>query len=301
MVPVRMRGRAAFALVAAALLFGATTAEAKSSCPPKGYDRASLAELKESGWKIEDEAARNAFARAIVSCLSSVDPELRDGVAFESLSALLRSKSLSVDTMNALYTDLLGMLRGPEGKGFARPFAALALSEVARADRIEAFLTSERRAELLRAAVAFLVSVDDYRGFDEKEGWRHGVAHGADLMLQLSLNRALGKSELARIRDAVAAQIAPETHPYVFGESARLARPILYMAQRGVFTPEEWTEWLKGVSAVEAEPFKSEAGLARLHNVTAFISALYLNVTLSESADDDALLPGLEAAIRALP
>ena len=33
------------------------------------------------------------------------------------------------------------------------------------------------------------LSVRDYRGFDAKQGWRHGVAHGADLLLQLSRNR----------------------------------------------------------------------------------------------------------------
>lgn len=81
----------------------------------------------------------------------------------------------------------------------------------------------------------------DYRGFDDRQGWRHGVAHGADLLMQLSLNPAFGKPELTRIRDAVAAQVMPAGHAYVFGEGERMAAPIVYIARRGVFTEAEWT------------------------------------------------------------
>ena len=28
-----------------------------------------------------------------------------------------------------------------------------------------------------------------HHGYDEREGWRHGVAHGADLLLQLSMDK----------------------------------------------------------------------------------------------------------------
>ena len=297
-----MYGMSKFALALAVVCsILAARAEARPVCPPAGYDRAALAGLKAQGWRIENDATRNAFARAIVPCLGSRDPGLRDGVAYEALYTLLRGKSLSIETMNGLYTDLMAMLQGSPGKGFAKPFAALALSEVARADRIEAFLTPAQRAVLLQAAIDYLTTVDDYRGFDEKEGWRHGVAHGADLMLQLALNPALGKEDLARIRNAIGAQIAPEGHSYVFGESERLARPVLYMAQRAQFTEAEWTAWLAGAAAIEGDAFATAGGLARRHNLTAFFSALYVNVKLGENTADDALLPGLEAAIRALP
>jgi hypothetical protein len=185
-----MRAKVSLAFVLA--LFGALSSSgalAARGCPPQGYDRAALAQLKADEWRFESDAARNAFALALVPCLSSPDPDLRDGVAFEALSALLRGRALNVATMSALADILAPMLEGPASKGFARPFAALALSEVARADRIEAFMTTEARAGLLAAATRYMPGIRDYRGFDEKEGWRHGVAHGADLLLQLALGQ----------------------------------------------------------------------------------------------------------------
>jgi hypothetical protein len=294
-------------LFAALLACAAAPAEAQTSClPVAGYARADLDALKAAEWAIADDAQRNAVARALTACLGDPDPSVRDGIAFEAESHWLRQRQLSIETMLWLNTDLQRRLQGPDGAGFERPFAALVLSEAARADRIEAYLTPAQRAQLLDASIDYFTGVRDYRGFDDQEGWRHGVAHGADLLLQLTLNPALGRTELTRIRDAVATQIAPSEHAYVFGESERMMAPILFMARRGVFSEAEWTAWLAHVAAPAPfdsweGAFSSQAKLAKRHNATAFLMALYANARLSENAADDVLLPGVEAALRALP
>jgi hypothetical protein len=287
---------AAFALAACA------TAQAQAQCPPAGYDRARLEALKAAQWAVPDEGERNRLARALAACVASPDPALRDGVAFEALQHWLRARQLSAETMRALADDLEARLAAPEGAGFERPFAALVLSEVARADRIEAYLAPERRVRLLDASIAYFTGVRDYRGFDEREGWRHGAAHGADLLLQLALNPAFERAELIRIRDAIALQIAPEGHFYIYGESERLARPILFMAQRGLIAEEEWTQWLAQLAAPPLENvYAAQAGLAWRHNVNAFLQTVYLNARLSQNTNDDALVAGAEAALRAMP
>jgi hypothetical protein len=291
-------------LIAAVLAFGAVApARAQTNaCPPPGYDHTRLEALKQAGWALPDERERNQLARALTGCLASPDPALRDGAAFEALVRWLRARQLSEATMLALADDLEPRLAAPEGPGFERPFAALALSEVARADRVQAFFTPQRRAQLLDASIAHFSSVRDYRGFDERDGWRHGVAHGADLLLQLSLNPALGKPDLERIRDAIAGQVSPSSHFYVYGESERLARPIILMAQRGLIPGEEWTRWFAQFPPAQGENlFASQAGLAQRHNVNAFLQSVWINARLSQNAADDVLLPGSEAALRAMP
>jgi hypothetical protein len=292
-----------FAFAAALLLCACAhaPASAQSPCPPAGYDRAALDALKANDWAIADDAARNALARAMTACVADADPTMRDGIAFEGLQHWLRAKQLTPATMLALADDLEARLTAPEGAGFERPFAALILSEVARADRIAPYLSASRRAQLLSAATAYVRGVTDYRGFDATEGWRHGVAHGSDLLLQLALNPALGRDDLIAIRDAVETQIAPDGHFYIYGESERLARPILYAAQRGLMTQEEWSAWFARFATAGENPFGSQDGLARRHNVNAFLNVLYVNAGLSQDADIRALLPGVEAALRAQP
>ena len=272
-------------------------------CPPAGWDRARLDALKARGFEISDVSVREAFARGITACLGSADPALRDGIAFEALAHMLREKQLGDATKVALVKDLVAKLGEADPLGVRQPFAALALSEVARADRIEVFLTEDELVKLLVEAQHWFINISDYRGFSEAEGWRHAVAHGSDLLMQLALNPGVDREGLKLIVSAVGVQVAPKGHAYVHGESERLARPILFAAGRGVMSEKEWSGWLMKL-ATPADPdkvFASEEGLAWRHNVMGFLQALYMNVVAGSDPKDDVLRPGLEAALKAMP
>jgi HEAT repeat protein len=265
--------------LAVALLWGHALAHA-ATCPP----------------------AQPQSALPLLECLSDPNPRVRDDHAFSGLQKMMRAGQLDASTVQAMRVRLLAMLRGPDPAGFTRPFAALTLAEVARIDRIKPFLTAEQRNELVDAAAAYLSGVTDYRGFDEREGWRHGVAHGADLMLQLALNPQLQHDQAEAMRTAIAKQVVPAgDHFYRYGEGERLAAPVFYLARRDFFSPEEWELWLaKIVARVPREPH-TQAALAARHNVIAFLSALYISVR--EAGDEktqDALLPALRKALREL-
>ena len=47
--------------------------------------------------------------------------------------------------------------------------------------------------------------------------------------------------------------------------------------------------------------FESKTGQAWRHDTLAFLNALYVNVTLVSDKADDVMLPGLEAALKAMP
>ncbi|MBF5045772.1 DUF2785 domain-containing protein [Aggregicoccus sp. 17bor-14] len=276
---------------------------ARAACPPRGETRSSLQALKVAGFEVKEPARREALALALVDCLGSPDPLLRDEVAFEALSTWMRGKLLSVPTVHALYVRLLPELSRTDAVGFRQPFSALVLSEVARVDRLQPFLTPEERERLVEAAAQSLSRVRDYRGFEERSGWRHGVAHGADLLLQLAMHPALTRSQADRMLEALAVQVAPAGgHAYVFGEPGRLARPVFAIASKGLYTPAEWTAWLSRVTALPGgmQALKTSAGLARRHDVLGFLQSLY--VALQEGEDATArerLLPGVRAALRA--
>jgi hypothetical protein len=294
------------AIIVFALCLGMLATKAHAACPPAGYDRARLEALQADQWRVASNRTRNALALAMVPCLADPDTAYRDGLAFDAFQHWMRADLLSHATLLRIGDELQGWLTAPEGQGFSRPFAALILAEAARTDRLHPWLTAERRQSLLDAAIAYFVNVRDYRGFDDAEGWRHGVAHGADLLTQLALNPAFGKPELTRIRDAVATQIAPAGHFYIYGESERLANPILYIAGRGLFTEAEWTEWLAHVGSPAPlaswnDAYTHNADLARVHDMREFFMTLYAVARLDQTTADDGLLPGVEAVLRTLP
>lgn len=266
------------ATILAALLLAAGGASA--ACPPDG------AALKAARWAVDDHAARQALAIGMLDCLVLPDPVLRDEIGFEALQWWARSDKLDTATLQAMRTILLARLGAPDPQGFAQPFAALALAEVARADRRKPFLSTDERSALVRAASAWLAGVRDYRGFDEKEGWRHGVAHGADLMLQLSLNPALGKADHELMLAAIAAQVAPAgEHSYRYGEGERLMAPVFHLARRDTLAAADWEQWFARLTENSRMQMPlTQARLARLHNLKGFLYPLY--ASLSESRDE---------------
>jgi hypothetical protein len=169
---------------------------------------------------------------------------------------------------------------------------------VARADRVDSSFTPAMRNELVQVAAAYLGGVSDYRGFSETEGWRHGVAHGADLVLQLVLNPNIGAEPIQELMQALAAQVAPGGEVfYIYGEPVRLARAAYYAHARGVVDESFWNSWLEGIANPQplenwAASFASQAGLARRHNTLAFLLALHFNAAVG-GGDGDAALAGM--------
>jgi len=289
---------------AAAVLGLLVCGAASASCPPGTTTKLALQILKQVEWKVADDNARQALALALLDCLASPDPELRDGVAFDAIAHWARAKALTPATLQSIRTTLLPrLLPEADSNGLAQPFAALTLAEVARADRVQPFLSDAERAELVRAATTYLATLTDYRGFDASEGWRHGVAHGADLILQLSLNLALERAQLDAILAAVASQVMPATgHFYIYGEGERLMAPVFYIGRRGALSGAEWSEWFARLSARRPSAARpTQAALAANHDLAAFLLPLYASLRESGTPEMQAqMLPGVTAALKAL-
>lgn len=291
------------AVLAVSALCASQTAAAV--CPPPDGDAAALIALKAADFEMPNAAAREAMAFALIDCLASPDPALRDGIAYEGLQRWLRAKAFAPETLRALRTRLFAQLDAPDPDGVARPFAALALSELARTDRIDPWMRPDERDAMVERAASYLESVRDYRGFDAEAGWRHGVAHGADWAMQLALNPALSRAQLDRLRLAVAAQAVPASaQAYVFGESERLARPLLFIAKRDLHDEADWSAWFAALSTRLGDPalaWKDVGWLARRHDLAAFLQVLYLQADLDDDPGMAKMKPGLVAALKALP
>ena len=272
----------------------------RSAVPADKCPAAALREAKAAKWQVADDTRRQALALESLACLRSPNPVERDELAFEALQAWMRADKLDTATVQELRTRLGAQLTAPDPHGFARPFAALVRADVARVDRVKPYLAPEQRAQLVAAAAGYLRGVRDYRGFDEKQGWRHGVAHGADIMLQLSLNPALARAEHEQILAAIASQVAPAgEHFYHYGEGERLMAPVFYLSRAKTMECSDWDNWFAALAAKPAAAGTRQAALARKHNLNGFLQPLYVNVSESkDEAQRNCLKPLLLRALR---
>lgn len=292
--------------IAAILLAGSQIGHA--ACPPEGQTRDELLAWRDAGFTLPKDADPDLDARApgILGCLWSADPVLREEVAYQALSIWLDGKKLKKPTLLAIEAQLIERLTSKklDRDGFARSYSALALAEMIKADRLKRFLSDEQLAELIEEASVYLEKIGDYRGYDEKAGWRHGIAHGADLLNQIVMHPRVLRAGVERVLIAISSQVAPENgHFYIYGEPERLALPVLYAAQRVRFSADEWRQWFADIADVpeEGSLFDSQLGLARRHNLQAFLLALYVNVNESDDAElQQALLDPVTEALKAL-
>ncbi|MCH6484080.1 DUF2785 domain-containing protein [Pseudoxanthomonas sp. LH2527] len=277
---------------------------AQAVCPPEGTDRGSLQMAREQKFAVPDDV-RAALVAALPACLADPDPALRDGVAYEAFSAWLRAGQLDIEQRRALRDRLYAMLGEQDAGGFGPPFAALVLSEVARTDRVAPWMSVDERADMVARAAAYLASVRDYRGFDADEGWRHGVAHGADWLLQLVLNAQVDRAQVETLLQAVAEQAVPESaHAYVFGEPGRLARPVLYAARRGLLDEAAWTRWFGALPTrlgIPKQTYADPVWLARRHDLMAFLMSVHLEADQSDDPGIRALKPAVLQTLKAVP
>jgi hypothetical protein len=278
------------------------------TCPPAGMSREQLLELKKHDFQVADDAPRQALALDLVACLGSTDAQLRDGIAFEALAAWMRGKKVSAATVTSVLDRLLPQLAPdyPDPAGVQRPFAVLVLAEVVRFDRVEQFMTDRQLQQVVDASARYLQSVRDYRGFDEREGWRHGVAHASDVMLQLAVNTRTSKAQLDQLLAAIATQVAPAgDHYYIYGEGDRLAQAAFYIAKRKLHTADDWLRWFEQVAAPAPlaswnDAWTTQRGIAKRHNTWQFLTTFYVYVRESGQDFQELVLPSLVAAIKPL-
>lgn len=277
-------------------LIGLSSTISFAACPPAGETPESLLQLKASQWQIGDTAQRQQIALTMLECLGHPNPQLRNGIAFEALSFWMRGELLNTETVQQIRQQLIKQIQtkpATNDEGFTQPFAALVLAEVARVDRRKAFMTDDQRQDMVDTAAHYLRHISDFRGYDEKSGWRHGVAHAADWMMQLSLNPALKKNQHEIMLAALAHQIRNDQHFYQYGEAERLMTPVFYLGLRSAITNEEWETWFSSLLATNLDLKKTtQASLARKHNLNAFFSAMYLNLQESKQvALQEKILP----------
>ncbi len=228
----------------------------------------------------------------LLSCLHSPAPSVRDDIGYMGIATLIRSGQVEIKMLrkafNQLMTDISANKANKEGVYI--PFAILALSEIVRADRISPFLTKQQRSDIIDTIDLHLKNLNDYRGFSDQDGWRHHVAHSADVLLQLSLNDMINEEQLRQMGQIILRSIRPNTvHFYHFNEPKRLARAMAYILMRQEVTMSHWRAELEkaikpqGLSSW-GETYKSQAGLAQQHNVYAFFSALTSYISYQENA-----------------
>ncbi|MGJ8682859.1 DUF2785 domain-containing protein [Paraglaciecola sp.] len=264
--------------------------------------------LKEEKFEIDSVKNRNNTALKLFSCLGYPDPKIRDGIVYEAMSYWLRNDLLKPNTIKLMFDSLTKTLSkaNQDSNNFTQPFAALVFSEVIRVDRLMPYLSDKERQKAVDVSTEYMRNIQDYRGFDDTFGWRHAVAHTADVFLQLSLNKQISRSQLAQLLSALKTQVSPQnSHFYTYGEPKRLATAFVYIILRAEQTEQgilSFFDYLGNPAPFDnwRSVYQSQKGLAKLHNTRNFVYSVLAITGQSQNPKLKAIQPMLIRIIKQL-
>lgn len=300
-------------LVLTVLAFAGASSQTGGGCPKGSMDKAFFQSIKASNFAPPSSPSADEVALVLLDCLASPDPELRDTLAYDIVGRWIRRGVLKPDTMKRMAQSLepnlkLGLGEAGTPTVFRRTFSALVLADLVSQDNRAPYLEASAVKALLEAALAYLPSERDLRGYDNQLGWMHGVAHGSDLLFRLAQSKHVETKDLPRVLEAVASKVAPTgEHFYNFGEDERLARPVIAVLARGAPSAKDWSEWIERRVMNPAplgswdDAYSSTAGLAKRHNTKLFLLSLNLYLTLGGASNAKDLLPAVNTALERLP
>jgi len=223
----------------------------------------------------------------LLAYLGSIDPFLRDEVAFEVLAAwITRDGRYAPDELRALGNALahnltLGLGQQGDDSIFLRSFSALVLDKVIEADNWRPSLDESDIRRWMEQGLDYFAAERDLRGYVPEKGWAHAVAHTADLLWVLAQSRYLGAADLARLLDTIADKvIASAGQVYLYGEDQRLAYAVMTALLRDQLDLPTLESWLGRMAHPAGHDWKNISETNAYHNTTTFLRSLYFQLLL---------------------
>lgn len=289
----------------------AAPAPAPAASPGPSAERLEFwREVRERGNAPPADADLPALALELVGYLGSIDPDVRDRLAYEVLAAWIgKDGLLSPDAIRQIRDALLARLRRPAGPVggdgvFGRSFAALVLAEIAAREVGSPILSDDELTAMVTAARTYAGAERDLRGHVAGRGWAHAAAHTADWLRFLARNPRLGRERGQVVLDAIL-DLTVRRHGQILshGEDGRLAQPVLELLRGGHVDAQAFSGWVDRLLA----PLGQRSGPrfdARLYaaqrNARNLAFTLFVQISLADGHSPllDAALDALSRALR---
>jgi uncharacterized protein DUF2785 len=178
---------------------------------------------------------------------------LRDEQAYRVLVTWIGRGDLDT-RLAALGDQAAGLLRHEEIQ--ARTFAALILAAALNRDTAAGapagagtgVLDPDTVLRWRDAFAGWYLSEVDLRGWDERLGWLHAVAHGADALDEFGASPRLDRSDLLGLLALAAGRLtAPTGYLFAHQEDDRLAYALTRLLARPELTEADATGWLDAI------------------------------------------------------
>lgn len=187
----------------------------------------------------------------LATMLTSPDPHVRDDLAYPVL-AMWTGRGVLDGRLEALGDRMAATLRHAEiqARTFATMILGWAVLRDARTGELPAACVPRWRADFGR----WWPGETDLRGWDDRLGWLHAVAHGSDTVRAFGRSPRLGPADLRALLDLTVDRLFDDAgYLFAHGEEDRAAYALATVLARPELSAADATGWLDRVrAAIEA-------------------------------------------------
>lgn len=190
------------------------------------------AQVREAGYAVPEGRSTDELVAELVGMLRSPDPVVRDRHGYSVLATWIGRGVLTADQLGALGDEMVPRFGDPEIQ--VRTFAPLILDSIVTAGVFE--------PHWVPPFERWYVAEEDLRGYDEKLGWLHAVAHGADLLGTLGQHAAVEPMQMLRL--GIGRLLTPTSYVLRDMEDDRLGYALAATLTRDDLTESDAVDWL---------------------------------------------------------
>ncbi|HFI0358541.1 TPA: DUF2785 domain-containing protein [Streptococcus suis] len=208
------------------------------------------------------------------------DPTIRDELVYASFCHIFLNGLITREQAQSLLqfsqeTNPLSLESSTLKRSFTCLLYCLLLSVDNDQDsEYSAFLSTDDRELLFQQALNYLTIENDRSGYDEKLGWIHTAAHGADFLLATSCHEQFPNEKSKEVCQAILTCLTKQSKVFSAGEEIRLAQIPVYLLLNEKVSSQELAEWINKLDFPNQEPLD----YFRWLNLQHFLSSLYFQL-----------------------
>ncbi|CYV03648.1 aquaporin Z [Streptococcus suis] len=222
----------------------------------------------------------NAELAWLLENIGHPDPTIRDELVYASFCHIFLEGLVTREQAQSLLqfsqeTNPLSLESSTLKRSFTCLLYCLLLSVDNDQDSVYfAFLSTDDRELLFQQALDYLAIENDWSGYDEKLGWIHTAAHGADFLLATSCHDQFPNKKSKAVWQTIVTCLTKQSKVFSAGEEIRLAQIPVYLLLNEKVSSQELTGWISELDFPNQEPLD----YFRWLNLQHFLSSLYFQL-----------------------
>ena len=219
--------------------------------------------------------------------IGNPNPEIRDDLVFNLFGKFIFEQLITreqlrwlIEKMNV--TNPLEYRIEETGSVTAyRSFSALVMGMILQVDGdqtsgYDSCLTNSERVTWMQNGIGYLKREKDRMGYDEKLGWVHAFAHGADLLGTIISHPKCTQEYVVEALEVISDIFQKSQQPFIDEEEKRLGLAIFFGIESGNLSQQLLCEWMKKQRFEELDG--SRESYYRLAMYKSFLATIYFRI-----------------------